>query len=160
MRLSGIWGVKDPSCSRSHRNHFESGNAFSTPDCVRGLTTNNEEITCRPPVPHTDFGGRLFDNLSKNSCGNLYYLLIYSLEVSDLWLERQARLTILAFSKGWWISVRICLFFYVYSHHVHQLTGGRIAQLAVSAGLNAQMAMQRYMNCGRQSRSRVPILDL
>ena len=39
---------------------------------------------CRSPVPHADFGGRLFDNLSKNSCGNLYYLLIYSLEVSDL----------------------------------------------------------------------------
>lgn len=30
---------------------------------------------------------------------------------------------------------------------------------AVPAGLNVQMAMQRYMNCGRQSRSRVPIFN-
>ena len=28
--------------------------------------------------------------------------------------------------------MRICLFFYVYSHHVHQLTGGRIAQYALT----------------------------
>jgi hypothetical protein len=52
------------------------------------------------------------------------------------------------------------VFFVLRLHNAHRLSGGKEAGHKVLAGLNAQMAMQRYMNCGRQSRSRVPIYIL
>jgi hypothetical protein len=51
------------------------------------------------------------------------------------------------------------VFFVLRLHNAHRLSGGKEAGHKVLAGLNAQMAMQRYMNCGRQSRSRVPIFN-
>jgi len=51
------------------------------------------------------------------------------------------------------------VFFVLQTHYTRRFSGGKKTVPTVLAGLNAQMAVQRYMNCGRQSRSRVPVFN-